>query len=117
MPINLKFSLSFEDSQFLRALKRTNKGVEDMAKNISLLKNLVVIDLRMPTKHGHSLAVDLLGKENPPLIVIHTSCDDPRMTKDLMLRGVDDIVYKPANYPAFAAKLRGMAERRNSQFI
>jgi len=74
--------------------------------------DLVVTDLRMPNKHGHALAVELLSREQPPLIIIHSSIDDPRLTKDLLLKGVDDIVYKPTNYAAFAAKARALVLRR-----
>jgi DNA-binding response OmpR family regulator len=74
--------------------------------------DLVVTDLCMPQKHGHALAVELLARENVPVIVVYTAVDDPRMTRDLMSRGVDDILYKPANYPAFAAKARTLVQRR-----
>ena len=74
--------------------------------------DLVVTDLCMPHKHGHALAVELLARGNGPVIVVYTAVDDPRMTKDLITRGVDDIIYKPTNYPAFAAKTRALVQRR-----
>ncbi len=74
--------------------------------------DLVVTDLRMPNRHGHSLAKELLSRPSPPMVVVHSSVDDPRLTKDLMLMGVADVVYKPANYKAFAAKFRGLVLRR-----
>lgn len=74
--------------------------------------DLVVTDLRMPNKNGHVLAVQLLKQEKRPLIVVHSSVDDPRLTKDLLFRGVDDIVYKPTNYATFAAKMKSLVERR-----
>jgi HD-like signal output (HDOD) protein/ActR/RegA family two-component response regulator len=74
--------------------------------------DLVVIDLRMPNKHGHALALELLARNSGAVLVVHTAIDDPRLAKDLIGRGVDDIVYKPANYPAFAAKMKAMVERR-----
>ena len=67
--------------------------------------DLVVTDLCMPVRHGHSLALEILGMDNRPLVVVHTAIDDPRMTRELMSQGVDDIVYKPAKYPGFAAKM------------
>jgi CheY-like chemotaxis protein/HD-like signal output (HDOD) protein len=75
--------------------------------------DVVVTDLRMPNKHGHALVTELRARENCPIVVVHTSVDDPRLTKDLMTRGVDDIVYKPANYAAFAAKTKALVQRRN----
>lgn len=76
--------------------------------------DLIVTDLCMPNKHGHALSVELLARErvSAPVIVVHTSVDDPRMTKDLIMRGVDDVVYKPTNYAAFAAKMRALVSRR-----
>ena len=76
--------------------------------------HLVVTDLRMPNKHGHSLVVDLMADANRPVVMVHTSVDDPRITRDLMIRGVDDVVYKPANYTAFAAKAKAVVEKRYS---
>lgn len=77
--------------------------------------NLVVTDLRMPKKHGHTLSIELLKRDPRPLIVVHSCIDDPGLTKDLMKRGVDDIVYKPTNYAAFAAKVKGLVRHRQAQ--
>ena len=74
--------------------------------------DLVVTDLCMPNKNGHGLAVELLLRKEIPVIVVHSSVNDPRLTKDLMDRGVDDIIYKPANYAAFAAKMMSLVQRR-----
>ena len=46
------------------------------------------------------------------MIMVHTSVQEPRLTRDLIFRGVDDVVYKPANYELFSAKARGFVERR-----
>ncbi len=74
--------------------------------------DLVVTDLRMPNTNGHALVVKILSRAQAPVIIVHSSVDDPRLTKDLMLKGVDDIVYKPTHYPAFAAKARALVMRR-----
>lgn len=74
--------------------------------------DLAVIDILIPVKNGHTLAVDLLTRPQRPVIVIHTSVDEARLTRDLMARGVDDIIYKPTNYAAFAAKVRILCQRR-----
>ncbi len=75
--------------------------------------DLIVTDLCMPNKHGHALSVELLARErvSAPVIVVHTSVDDPRIAKDLLMR-VGDVVYKPTNYAAFAAKMRALVSRR-----
>lgn len=75
--------------------------------------SLVVTDLRMPKKHGHALSIELLQQKKRPIVVVHSSVDDPGLTKDLMLRGVDDIIYKPANYAAFAAKMKALVTRQS----
>ena len=77
--------------------------------------DVVVTDLRMPNKHGHALAVELMQSESRPLIIVHSSIDDPRLAKDLLLRGVDDVVYKPTNYEAFAAKVKSLVIRRQTR--
>lgn len=89
-------------------------GVQAEMKIARKTYDLVVTDLKMPNKHGHSLAVDLLKMERRPVIVIHTSLDDPRLTKDLMSRGVDDIMYKPVQAAAFAAKAKSLVSRRRN---
>lgn len=73
--------------------------------------DLVVVDLAMPHKHGHSLTVDLLAKPQRPVVVVLTGLLEPRLAKDLMARGVDDIVFKPVEFRPLAAKLRSMVDR------
>ncbi|GIW90934.1 MAG: hypothetical protein KatS3mg109_1366 [Pirellulaceae bacterium] len=89
-------------------------GLDALEKIRRSSYDLVVTDLLMPHKHGHALSVELLERrrDGTPLIVVHTSIDNPRLTKDLIMRGVDDVVYKPAHYEAFAAKMRAMVNRR-----
>ena len=89
-------------------------GVDALDKVKHTEYDLVVTDMCMPNKHGHALVTELLasGAEYIPVIVAHSSVDEPRLTKDLMLRGVDDVVHKPTNYAAFAAKMKGLVIRR-----
>lgn len=77
--------------------------------------DLVVTDLAMPKKNGHALAMELLALESPPFIVVHSCVDDPQLARDLMRRGVDDIIYKPTNYEAFAAKVAALVQRRRNE--
>jgi CheY-like chemotaxis protein len=71
---------------------------------------LVVTDLLMPQQNGHSLAVALLDQPVPPRVVALTGVTEPRLAKDLLARGVDDVVYKPVNYFEFADRLRKLLE-------
>jgi DNA-binding response OmpR family regulator len=88
----------------------------DGAEALEMLKmrdfDLVITDLIMPNTHGHALAIHLLSQRERPMVVIHTSVVEPAMAKDLMNRGVDDIVFKPTDYGAFAAKMRSWVLRR-----
>ncbi|WP_372715984.1 HDOD domain-containing protein [Novipirellula sp.] len=74
--------------------------------------DLVVTDLIMPHKNGHALVVEMLGLSERPFIAVHTSVVVPAITKDLVNRGVDDIVFKPTDYAAFAAKMKVLVEKR-----
>ncbi|MEM9186170.1 MAG: response regulator [Planctomycetota bacterium] len=71
----------------------------------------VVTDLRMPRKHGHSLAVELLGKPSPPKVMVVTGLADPRLVRDLIGRGVEDVLHKPVDYDVLAMKVLAIAEK------
>ena len=74
--------------------------------------DVVITDLQMPNGHGHALAVHLLQQEIRPLIIVLTGLVEPRLVKDLFARGVDDVVWKPVMYEAFAAKITSLLRRR-----
>jgi CheY-like chemotaxis protein len=44
--------------------------------------DLVVTDLRMPNRHGHSLCQEILGQDRRPRLVVVTGVDDPRLLRD-----------------------------------
>ncbi|AMV34908.1 Sensor histidine kinase RcsC [Pirellula sp. SH-Sr6A] len=78
--------------------------------------DLVITDLAMPKTNGYALASTLLESRERPFIVVHTAVLEPKLTKDLELRGVDEIVFKPTDYNAFAERMRTMVrERRMSK--
>ncbi|QDV50007.1 HDOD domain-containing protein [Gimesia fumaroli] len=77
--------------------------------------DLVITDLHMPNKNGHSLAIELLEQEFRPVIMVHTAIKDPNLTKDLTFRGVEDVSFKPTDYELLASKARGLAERRREK--
>lgn len=72
----------------------------------------LVTDLRMPNRHGHALAVEVLGMKDRPTVVILTGVLEPKLAKDLIARGVDYVEFKPVNYELFAAKVKALALRR-----
>jgi len=73
--------------------------------------DVVVSDLRMPVCNGHSLVVDLIEREDRPMVVVLTGVVEPRIAKDLFARGVDDVVYKPVDYGLFALKVKALVAR------
>jgi CheY-like chemotaxis protein len=88
-------------------------GIEALERLAKHRFDVVVTDLRMPNRHGHALIQDLLKLQQRPLIVVLTGLDDPRLTKDMIARGVDDVVFKPVNFPAFAAKVKALVLRHS----
>ncbi|MEK6262443.1 MAG: response regulator [Planctomycetota bacterium] len=86
-------------------------GENALAKMARAPFDLVVTDLRLPRKHGYALVCELLDRRTVPVIVVHTDVDNPLLIKELMVRGVDDIVFKPTNYASFAAKIKGLTVR------
>ncbi len=74
--------------------------------------DVVITDLKMPNRHGHALAVYLLTLKSRPAIIVHTGVVEPKLAKDLLARGVDDIVFKPFDFHLLAIKAKALAERR-----
>ena len=89
-------------------------GVEALGWIETWEYDLVVTDLRMPNKNGYDLSIEMLKRKVTPVLVVHSSVDDPHMAKYLMASGVDDIIYKPVNYAAFAVKVKALVERRRN---
>lgn len=74
----------------------------------------VVTDLAMPVMNGHALAVQILSRPDRPLLIVVTGVLEPKLAKDLMARGVDDIVFKPIDFQGFALKLKVILDRRGA---
>jgi HD-like signal output (HDOD) protein/FixJ family two-component response regulator len=77
--------------------------------------DVVITDFHMPEKDGHALVVGLLGSENRPVVVVVTGCLEPRLAKDLLVRGVDDVFFKPVDYGLLGAKVRILCDRRRQR--
>lgn len=71
----------------------------------------VVTDLRMPRRHGHALCLDLLGLPKPPGVMVLTALSDARLVRDLMKRGVHDVIQKPVNFEILAMKVEAMIDQ------
>src|SRR5580704_18062085 len=102
-------ALALEDEGFYCTI--AGNGVEAMEKIATAVFDLVIVDLAMPHRHGHSVAVELLEMPRRPAIAILTGLVEPRILKDLMARGVDDVVAKPVNFTMFAAKMKALVFR------
>jgi DNA-binding response OmpR family regulator len=74
--------------------------------------DVMVTDLRMPTLNGHALAVATLRRSPRPLVVVLTAVIEPRLAADLLIRGVDDILFKPVSGIHLATKLKALLVRR-----
>ncbi len=77
--------------------------------------DVLVTDLQMPTMNGFELVRELMESGSTPLVIVHTSVIDPAVARDLIAAGVDDIVFKPVDYAAFASKTRALFARRETQ--
>ena len=89
-------------------------GVDALQKISQHTFDLLITDLQMPKKHGCALAFEVLKLNAVPVIVVHSSIDNPQLIKDLITRGVEDVVCKPTNYATLAAKLNGLVQRYHS---
>lgn len=105
----------------IRALHRegfTCDAAHDGAEAMELMADrhydVVVTDLVMPNRHGHWLASEALKATRPPLVVVLTGVLEPRLVKDLLIRGVASVEFKPTNYDLFAAKVKALCARRQS---
>ena len=72
----------------------------------------VITDLAMPKRHGHSLAVELLTLPNRPVVIVLTGLIEPRLAKDLLARGVDDVQFKPVRFAELAAQVKALVNNR-----
>lgn len=87
-------------------------GEEALRMASSTQYHAVVTDLRMPRRHGHALCQDLLALSSPPCVLVCTSLADARLTRDLLSRGVHEVVNKPVNYDLLAMKVHSMIDKR-----
>jgi len=70
----------------------------------------VVTELRLPKRHGHALCTDLFRLPSPPSVLVCTELNDARLTRDLLRRGVHEVVLKPVNYEVLALKVESMIQ-------
>lgn len=101
-------SMSAESFQ----VETASDGQEALAKIQENHYDLIVTDLRMPNKHGYAMITEVLQADDPPHIVVLTGIAEPRLVKDLISRGVLDVVQKPVDFRVFAVKMQAIFQRR-----
>jgi signal transduction histidine kinase/CheY-like chemotaxis protein len=106
----------------LRALTRVgfecqfaSNGEEAMHVLRSTQFDVVVTDLRTRLWHGYALAMDLVRGTNRPLVIVLTDVLEPRIAKNLIDHGVDDILFEPIDYDVFAAKIESLVKKYRSE--
>jgi DNA-binding response OmpR family regulator len=73
---------------------------------------IVVTDLRMPKKHGFSLATEIMKvSQAKPAIIVYTGIEEPKLIAQLLSMGVDDVLIKPMNPDILAAKVTAVYGR------
>lgn len=82
-----------------------SNGDEAMVLMSQYQYDAVITDLRMPKRHGHSLAVEILAMPDRPRVFILTGLAEPRLMQDLESRGVDDIIQKPVDFDELATRV------------
>lgn len=76
--------------------------------------DVVITDLQMPNGNGHALCVSLLQRPVPPVLIVVTAITDPRLTRDLLVRGVDDVMFKPLDGQLLTTKVEALLARRSA---
>lgn len=76
---------------------------------------VIVTDLRMPQKNGHSLAVSLLDQPSPPVVIALTGVTDARLSDDLLKRGVREVMFKPVNFFQVAREVKCLVDAAISE--
>lgn len=79
--------------------------------------DVVVTDLRMPRRHGHAFACELLAKSKPPRIIVLTGLDEPRLLQDLKTRGIAEAYCKPIDFRVLAERVEAIAGRSTGPSI
>jgi CheY-like chemotaxis protein len=64
----------------------------------------------MPNVNGHLLATELLNLSPRPRVVVFTGVMEPAIVRDLLVRGVDDVITKPCDVKVFAMKMTALFE-------
>jgi len=75
----------------------------------------VITDLKMPKRHGHSLATELLSRPKPPKLFVVTGLADARIVRDLVARGAEDVLHKPVNFDVLAMKVLALSEKNRRE--
>ena len=73
--------------------------------------DVVVTDLRMPIRNGHSFAREILRHRPRPVVVITTGIVEPQIMNDLMDQGAALVMHKPISHVHLTATIRDLLSR------
>jgi DNA-binding response OmpR family regulator len=92
-------------------------GSAEVARELLVKRTFhaIVTDLMLSNRLGYGLATDVLDRARRPVVVVVTGMTQPGLAKDLLARGVDDVLFKPLHFELLAAKVRRLVERRIEQ--
>ncbi|MCA9088214.1 MAG: protein kinase [Planctomycetaceae bacterium] len=77
--------------------------------------DVVVTDLDVPDMNGRRLVRELLSCMSGSRIIVHTAEIAPKIARELIAEGVDDIVCKPLDYALFASKIWAVLVRNHQK--
>jgi len=113
-PLRMLVSRSLKIQQI--ACDQAEDGAAALIKLDENPYDILITDLRMPNRHGHSLCQAILERQDRPLVVVITGLAEPRLVADLKARGVDAIFQKPIDFPSFGGKIREMLDNGSAKF-
>lgn len=88
-------------------------NADDAEEKVSKTEyDAIVIDLHMPKRNGHDLAVHLLKLEQRPALIVYTGLVEPKLAKDLLTRGVDEVAFKRIDVIQLAGRVKQLATIR-----
>lgn len=101
-----------------RALIRTghlatirHDGREGLAAALSLLPDLIVLDLGLPGMDGFSLLAELRRRGNPSRVIILTARGEVELRVKGLKAGADDYLPKPFSLDELIARIEAMGRR------
>lgn len=108
-----RVALELSDVQCEVRVARDGQEALDLLRALSVLPDLVLLDLNMPRLNGHEVLAAVKG--DPALrqvpVVVFTTSDEPRDRQAATAAGADDYVLKPGGFGELIDTLNGFGRR------